>query len=250
MKRNFARVVLSVAMLMGAVWFCGCGSRRLDSVEASETVAGPQFSATKGLLLPEQTRRSLRLKLAEVIEGKLPGVIEFEVRVYKEGERAAFASGSVSPEEAKLLKAGQAIEIRLAEGKIRAGKVLMLSPEMGRVTGLGEVLVEIRKEGEELPVGTFTTIRVTLDSGKSVMTVPKSALLRCGEGTFVYTVSGEHFVRTAVKIGASDAERVEITDGLYAGDQVVLEPVMSLWITELAAVKGGQACCVEPPKGK
>jgi hypothetical protein len=43
---------------------------------------------------------------------------------------------------------------------------------------------------------------------------------------------------------------VEIKDGLYAGDQVVLQPVMSLWLTELAAVKGGQACCVVPAKGK
>jgi hypothetical protein len=25
---------------------------------------------------------------------------------------------------------------------------------------------------------------------------------------------------------------------------------MSLWLTELAAIKGGQACCAEPPKGK
>ena len=45
-------------------------------------------------------------------------------------------------------------------------------------------------------------------------------------------------------------EFVEITDGLYAGDQVVAQPVMSLWLTELASVKGGQACCVAPPKGK
>ena len=35
-----------------------------------------------------------------------------------------------------------------------------------------------------------------------------------------------------------------------AGDQVVLQPVMSLWLTELAAVKGGQACCVMPAEGK
>ena len=68
--------------------------------------------------------------------------------------------------------------------------------------------------------------------------------------SFVYTVNGEHFIRTPVKVGLANADRVEITDGLYAGDQVVWQPVMALWMTELAAVKGGQACCVEPPKGK
>ena len=57
-------------------------------------------------------------------------------------------------------------------------------------------------------------------------------------------------MRTPVKVGASSADFVEIKDGLYAGDQVVLQPVMSLWLTELAAVKGGQACCAVPAKGK
>jgi multidrug efflux pump subunit AcrA (membrane-fusion protein) len=89
-----------------------------------------------------------------------------------------------------------------------------------------------------------------MDSGAFVVTIPRAALLGCSEGHFVYTVSGEHLVRTGVKVGASNAEFVEIADGLYAGDRVVLQPVMSLWMTELAAVKGGQACCIEPPKGK
>ena len=83
-----------------------------------------------------------------------------------------------------------------------------------------------------------------------MVTIPRSALLECSDGHSVYTVSGEHLVRTPVKAGAVHGEVVEIKEGLYAGDQVVLEPVMSLWMTELAAVKGGQACCVEPAKGK
>jgi len=86
--------------------------------------------------------------------------------------------------------------------------------------------------------------------GENVASIPRSALLSCSEGYFVYTVSGEHLVRTAVKVGGGNDAFVEITDGLYSGDEVVLQPVMSLWMTELAAVKGGQACCAEPPKGK
>jgi hypothetical protein len=89
-----------------------------------------------------------------------------------------------------------------------------------------------------------------VESKAEVVTIPSAAVLGCSEGQFVYAVSGEHLVRTAVKVGASNSDLIEITEGLYAGDQVVLEPVLSLWMTELAAVKGGQACCIEPPKGK
>jgi hypothetical protein len=74
--------------------------------------------------------------------------------------------------------------------------------------------------------------------------------LECSDGYSAYTVSGYHLMRTPIKVGAFNADSVEITDGLYAGDQVVLQPVMSLWLTELAAIKGGQACCPAPPKGK
>jgi hypothetical protein len=35
---------------------------------------------------------------------------------------------------------------------------------------------------------------------------------------------------------------VQITDGLYAGDQVVVQPVMSLWLAELQSLRGGKAC--------
>jgi hypothetical protein len=62
-------------------------------------------------------------------------------------------------------------------------------------------------------------------------------------------VSGEHFVRTPVQLGGAAGGSVEIKDGLYPGDQVVAEPAMTLWLTELAAIKGGHSCCVVPPKG-
>ena len=71
-----------------------------------------------------------------------------------------------------------------------------------------------------------------------------------GVQTCALPICGTYLVRAPVKVGARNGDLVEIKDGLYAGDQVVLQPVMSLWMTELAAVKGGQACCVMPAKGK
>jgi multidrug efflux pump subunit AcrA (membrane-fusion protein) len=113
-----------------------------------------------------------------------------------------------------------------------------------------EVLVAIASPAEPLSVGTFVHASMTRGEGESVVVIPRMALLECSDGHCVYTVSGNSFVRTLVKVGSVNGDLVEIKDGLYAGDQVVMQPVMSLWLTELAAVKGGQACCVEPPKGK
>ena len=242
--------LIGIAAMAGVGFLAGCGARSSVPTEGEfAAMAVPQFSAKKGLLLPDTTRRALGLKMAEVTERKMASALEVSLRVYQVAGGVGLASGMVAPEQAKRLQKGQAVEMHIGD-KAAAGKVVQVSDELQRATGFSEVLVEIPDAGEGLVVGMFVQARVPRESSESVVTIPRAALLECSEGQFVYTVSGEHLVRTTVKVGASNKDWVEIVDGLYAGDQVVAEPVMSLWLTELAAVKGGQACCAEPPKGK
>ena len=245
--KNFCSLWLPVIVVV----FAGCGHESVDSAKTEEPVVfGPQHSAKKGLLVPADTRQSLGLKIVEVTEQKVPTTFEVQLRVYDAGKTVSRASGSVKPEQAKLLKVGQVVQVRSRDGKSAAAKVMNLSDQLQKATGMMELLAEIPQPPDEFAVGKFVQASVTLDSSESVVTIPRAALLQCSDGHSVYTVSGEHLVRTPVKVGATSADFVEIKDGLYAGDQVVLQPVMSLWMTELAAVKGGQACCVEPAKGK
>jgi len=247
MNRLFASVVASLAALALA----GCHPKSTDSTVVEDAVTlGPSFSAKRGLLVPEETRRSLGVKVVEVMEQKLARTIAVELRVYELTKDASLASGNVMPEQAKQLKVGEPMVIRTHDGQSNTGKITAVNGRLQQATGVIEVLVDIPTGLAELPVGTFLQASGTLESGESVVTIPRAALLECSDGNSVYTVSGEHLVRTPVKVGLVNAELVEIKDGLYAGDQVVLQPVMSLWLTELAAVKGGQSCCAAPPKGK
>jgi hypothetical protein len=248
MKRmNICSLLLPVAVVVLA----GCGRESADSAQTEEPIVfGPQYSAKSGLLVPEDTRQSLGLRIVEVSEQKVPATFELQLRVYQIGNPASRACGTVTPEQAKHLKTGQVVQVRSRGGNSAMAKVTGVSSQLQKATGMMELLVEISQAPDEFAVGTFVKGTIILDSTESVVTIPRTALLQCSDGHSVYTVSGEHFVRTMVKVGAASADFVEIKDGLYAGDQVVLQPVMSLWMTELAAVKGGQACCVEPAKGK
>ena len=49
-------------------------------------------------------------------------------------------------------------------------------------------------------------------------------------------------MRAPVKLGVVNHEFAEVTDGLYAGDQIVVQPVMTLWMAELQSLRGGKAC--------
>jgi multidrug efflux pump subunit AcrA (membrane-fusion protein) len=114
--------------------------------------------------------------------------------------------------------------------------------DLGSVSGMVEVVVEILDGATSPSVGSFVTVIVPTGKEEKVVSVPRSALLRTSEGNFVYTVSGERFVRAAVKLGVVNGEFAEVADGLYAGDQIALKPVMTLWLAELQAIRGGKAC--------
>lgn len=245
------RLIAGHFALLAAWALVGCQPKSTSSAVVEETLTlGPQFSAKKGLLVPEDTRRSLGVKMIEVVEQKLAATVDVQLRVYEVSKNTGLASGTVTPEQAKELKAGEPLLIRMGDGRSITGTITFLNDQLQKATGMIEVLAEIPNVSSRFGVGDFLQASGTLESGASVVTIPRAALLQCSDGYSVYTVSGEHLVRTPVKIGAVNAELVEIKDGLYAGDQVVLQPVMSLWLTELAAVKGGQSCCVAPSKGK
>lgn len=246
MKRH---IFSMAAFTVLAGMLVGCKPAANGPVGEETVEIGPKYSAKNGLLVPDDTRQSLGLKIIEVTEQKVTATLEVQLRVYHEGGESILASATVTPEEEKRLKRGQAVRTR-SNGTSFTGSVIGVNDQLQKATGMAEMLVELARTNGAPGVGAFLPASVALESEASVVSIPRAALLESSDGPSVYTVSGEHLVRTPVKVGAVSEDLVEIKDGLYAGDQVVLQPVMSLWMTELAAVKGGQACCAVPAKGK
>ena len=155
---------------------------------------------------------------------------------------SALASGRLGWMAAALLHQGQEVSASTSPSNSYSGRIVELSTALGTNAGQVEILLSITDPKAELMDGGFVSIRAAKSSGQSVVAVPKSALLRTAEGNFVYTVSGERFVRAQVTLGGVDGEFAEVTDGLYAGDQIVVHPAMTLWMAELQSIRGGKAC--------
>ena len=109
------------------------------------------------------------------------------------------------------------------------------------MTGLAEVIVRVPAE-ETVKVGSFLDGYVNVTTLGEAVIIPKEALLKTADGSFAYVVNGDSLFRTRIEVGGQEGEVVEVTDGLYAGDQVVLQPIMALWLAELQAIRGGKAC--------
>ena len=141
------------------------------------------------------------------------------------------------------MREGQAVTVQngAAEASLQ-GRIVALKRDLEQASGQVEVLLAVSDAQHPLASGAILSVTVTLGREENVVGVPRSALFRTTEGDFVYTVSGDHFVRTAVKLGVVNHEFAEVTDGLYAGDQIVVQPVMTLWLAELQSLRGGKAC--------
>ncbi len=209
---------------------------------------GAQYKKDKGLALTEAMKKAIALKVAEVEETKVAPSFTVALHVMADGiQRVAFsptanaASGWLTAEQAALVKTGMEVELRAeAPGAPReAGVVKRVEKAPYQMLGDFEVTVE-----STTPLETGARVLATFHApaGEAVAAIPRSALLKTAEGHFVYALNGEFYVRTPVKVGAVSDDHAEITDGLYTGDQIVVSPVMSLWLAELQVLRGGKAC--------
>jgi multidrug efflux pump subunit AcrA (membrane-fusion protein) len=252
------RPLISALVLTVTLVFSGCspkdGDARNDATRADQTESGVSFRANHGLLVQPATANFIGLKVAEVEERKVAFTVQFSAQIYRAANEAEFistrpstaatalASAWVGASEAALLRGGLSVTIDADGTEKLRGQIVGLNRDLEKAAGQIELLLVISDEKGRLTKGAFVSATVPLGGEKSVVSVPRSSLFRTTEGDFVYTVSGERFVRTAVKLGSVNHDFAEVADGLYAGDQIVVTPVMTLWLAELQSLRGGKAC--------
>ena len=253
MKSTGLFSLLLIVALIG-----GCGPKGGNARDAhgnedghshdAESPSGASFKENKGVMLTEETRNILGLEVAEVVEQKLPAQIRFNLQVFGEKHHHALqdadhtgcdvhGSGFLPPDKVTSVRAGQPVQVQTRDNTALTGAVLAVEPALA--LGETEVVVGLTNATEKVKPGEFLSAVITRPRDNTVMVIPRSALLRTAEGTFVYTVNGDAYMRTAVKIGTEADGKLEITDGLLAGDSVVTKPVETLWLVELRATKGG-----------
>lgn len=261
--RPVPRHSLAAGAALTTLLFIGCGQKADnghaqesgEAAPAHEVEPGVTFNAKKGLFVPPDTAKFIGLKVADVEERKIAAEFQFSAQVYRAAGEVLFASvqsterpatlasGDVSPADAVKLSEGQTVSVRSEDAGVPfPGRIVTLKRSLANTNGQVEVLLAIADAPRPLATGASLSVSVSLGGEKGVVSVPRSALFRTTEGDFIYAVSGDHFMRAPVKLGVVNSEFAEITDGLYAGDQIVVQPAMTLWMAELQSLRGGKAC--------
>lgn len=258
--KSLRPLLLTVAVLSA----CGRGTPENDSQhapalgdaaarsEAAHEEDGIKFREGKGLEVSDATSKILKISLARVTEGTLSTSVTRTGAVYRHGvgqdvvpvsagrkPPVGQASLVVAVSEAEDIAVGTPVTVgrEKVPGTVTKVRVLNAGLEAD-----AEVLVEFADAESRYEVGSPVSVTFQGKVSEAAALIPRAALLETVNGTFVYVPNGRYFFRTPVKVGRKTEETVEVLDGLYSGDEVVKEPVTSLWLAELQALRGGVAC--------
>ncbi|MEM7098492.1 MAG: efflux RND transporter periplasmic adaptor subunit [Pseudomonadota bacterium] len=106
-------------------------------------------------------------------------------------------------------------------GQVYPAILVSVSPEI-----IDNQVTARMRFAESVPTGLRQnqrlTTRVLLEEKSNVLTVERGQFLDTGGGRIAYQVEGDVASRTSIEVGARSLNRVEITQGLQAGDQIVV----------------------------
>ena len=121
---------------------------------------------------------------------------------------------------ARDLAIGMAAQIS-GNGNQWKGTVGAISPEVVN----GEVAARVRFDGakpEHLRQNQRLSVRIVLDQRDNVLTVARGSFVDEYGGNYAYVVRDGIATKTPIRVGASSIDKVEILQGLNAGNRVVI----------------------------
>lgn len=128
------------------------------------------------------------------------------------------------------LKIGQNVDISVDAyfDKEFAGKIIALDPDIDEKTRTMLLRAKVSNEKGLLYPGMFARVNLVLEERHGALTIPEQAIVPQGQDTFVFKAVSDKAALTKVKLGQRQAGTVEVTEGLQAGERVVVAGQMKL----------------------
>lgn len=137
-----------------------------------------------------------------------------------------WAVAKMPQQEAAILAKGLTARIRIPAlgGAERTGKYLRLGVAADAAQGTIDAIFELPNPGNALRPGMRAELSIITSRRDDILSIPRDALQGDRSNRFVFIKDYElenAFVRVSVTIGEISGGRVEITSGLFPGDDVV-----------------------------
>jgi membrane fusion protein (multidrug efflux system) len=211
--------------------------QRLDTLKGEDLISQQQIDEARSNLvsarsalaiaranLDKSTVRSsyrgiVSRKYVERAEFVGPGTRLYDVIDY----RTIIVEAQLAESEVATVTVGATVEVDIdALDKRFEGKVDTIIPTADAVSKTFTLRVEIDNPELEILVGMSAVVRIAARQYDDVLAVPQGAVLEGREGRTVFVAEGETARERRVRLGARQADRVVLLQGVSAGESLVV----------------------------
>jgi RND family efflux transporter MFP subunit len=147
----------------------------------------------------------------------------------------------VVEKDLRLVNAGDqaTIEVDAYPGEIFRGRIARVSPVLDPATRTASMEVEIPNVDFRLKPGMYARVVLMIEERENALLVPKISVVDVDGKRGVFVADADNKARfLPVKLGLEDAERIEIVEGLKAGDQIITAGAGSLRVGDTLLLPG------------
>src|SRR6476659_3974582 len=132
---------------------------------------------------------------------------------------------NVFEKDLERVRRGQEVKVSVPAfpGATFSGRVILVSSVVDPETRSVKVRTEVPNPDGRLKPDMFANVEIITDLHRAAISIPESAVLNDEGKTVVFVAEGNGYKKRQVQAGIQNNDRVEIVDGLNAGDKVVVK---------------------------
>jgi membrane fusion protein, multidrug efflux system len=136
---------------------------------------------------------------------------------------------AVPEKYAGIIKTGNTVEFSVQGlNESFVAKIYAIEPKVDPVTRTLPIRAVYANTANKVIPGSFANIKVTIDNINNAVMIPSQALIPELEGQKVFLYKNGRAVPQNVETGIRTADRIQITEGLSAGDTVITTGILQI----------------------
>ena len=138
---------------------------------------------------------------------------------------SVWIDANVFEKDLERVRLGQEVKVAVPAypGSSFSGRVILVSSVVDPDTRSVKVRTEVPNPDGRLKPDMFANVEIITDLHRTAISVPQSAVLNDGGKSVVFVAETNGYKKQMVTAGLQGNDRVEIIDGLQAGDKVVVK---------------------------